>query len=330
MLDGKTKMLEIANLVAPIGDDLRETLRVFRAEVDSDQSFIRDLCDHVGQYHGKQLRPALLLLTARACGGVTPDHHVLAAVVEMVHMATLVHDDVLDDADVRRGADTVNRLWGNERSILLGDYLFSHAYHLCSSLNSQFAARQIGATGVTLCEGEMMQVANRGNYDLDETLYYDIIHRKTASLIGTASALGAHYAGADPERVEKMRIFGESLGIAFQIVDDLLDITGSEAEVGKSVGRDVEKGKLTLALIHFLQTQSPAARSRMLETLNGDSPTRQQAVAAQLQGSDSLDYANQAATGHIQRALTQLEGLPESDARDGLQAMAEFVAARTF
>ncbi len=167
----------LARLYAPIADELARCRRILADELLSDQGFISDLCRHVEQFHGKLLRPALLLLSASAAGGLRPEHTTLAAVVELVHIATLVHDDVLDEADIRRRAATVNRLWGNHRAVLMGDILYSHAFHLCCTLDAQrlcpgvdaqFAARLVGQTAVTVCEGEMMQVANRGNYALTE------------------------------------------------------------------------------------------------------------------------------------------------------------------
>ncbi len=320
--------LELAELYSPITDDLSVCERIFRDELISDQGFISDLCNHVARFHGKRLRPALLLLTARACGMVTPAHHVLAAVVEMVHIATLVHDDVLDEADIRRRAATVNRLWGNERAVLMGDFLISHAFHLCSSLDSQEAARVIGHTTNTICEGEMMQVANRYNYELDEELYLEIIARKTASLIGTCCQLGAEFADADPETVRGMRRFGMALGTAFQITDDVLDLIGDEAEVGKSLGRDIAEGKLTLPLIHCLHTGNSATRSALRVLLDGGPPARHHDVTRLLADCGSVDYARTVADGYIAEARDALAALPESDARASLATMADFVLAR--
>lgn len=318
----------LSRIYATIGDDLSRALEIFRDELLSDQPFISDLCRHVEQFHGKLLRPALLLLTARACGAVRPAHHVLAAVVEMVHISTLVHDDVLDEADIRRRAATVNRLWGNERAVLLGDFLISHSFHLCSSLESQSASRIIAAVTNTVCEGEMMQVVNRDNLELSERDYFDIISRKTASLLGACCELGARFADADERRVRRLHEFGMLLGIAFQVADDLLDLTGDEAEVGKSLGRDVHKGKLTLPLIHFLRGAAPDARAEMLGMLQADDPQRARRVARRLQQSDSLDYAQQAAQQRIHAAIDLLLDLPPGDARDALQVMAEFVIER--
>lgn len=321
-------MLRLADVYQPIRADLEACTQIFRDELASDQSFISDICRHVEQFHGKQLRPAFLLLAADACGGVRPAHHVLAAVVEMVHIATLVHDDVLDEADIRRRAATVNRLWGIDRAVLMGDFLFSHAYHLCSSLSDPFAARFIGQTAITLCEGEMMQGANCENLELTESEYYDIINRKTASLIGACGLLGARYAGASESVARRMRDCGAALGIAFQITDDLLDLTGDEAEAGKSLGRDVHKGKMTLPLIHFLQNCDSESRAELTTILRGSDSQRYREVARRLEGSDSIEYANRAAAARVCEARQILESLMPCDSRDSLIALADFVLAR--
>lgn len=318
--------LRLTELYAPIRCELAESQAIFRDELISDQGFIADLCGHVAQFHGKLLRPALLLLTGHACGTLRPAHSVLAAVVEMVHIATLVHDDVLDEADVRRRAATVNRLWGNERAVLMGDFLISHAFHLCSSLDSQFAARLIGATTNTICEGEMMQVSNRDNLELTEGEYLDIIRRKTAALLGTCCLLGAKYAGADESRTEQMRRCGESLGLAFQIVDDVLDLVGDEAEVGKSLGRDAEMGKMTLPLIYCLQHGTPEERTELCALLRTGEPRRRVAEIARAMG--GIEYAQGVAARYVAEARNALAGLPPSGARDSLNAMADFVLAR--
>ena len=319
----------LGHLYAPIAADLEHCAQVFRDELISDQSFISDLCRHVAQFHGKRIRPALLLLVAKACGGVRPQHHVLGAVVEMVHIATLVHDDVLDEADIRRRAATVNRLWGNERAVLMGDFLISHAFHLCSALDSQYASRQIGRTANTLCEGEMMQVVNRNNFDLSEAEYLDIIERKTAVLIATACGLGARYAEVDESLVRRMERFGLSLGIAFQIKDDLLDLLGDEAEAGKSLGRDVDKGKLTLPLIHFLRTAEATPRDEVLAILRQeDDPQRYRRIARHVRETGSVEYATQVADAYTAAAREALDDLPPTDALESLRMMADFVLTR--
>src|SRR5262245_50103421 len=241
-----------AALFAPIAADLAEVERVFSRKLDSHRGHVARLVAHLDHYNGKRLRPALLLLTARACGRVEPAHHVLGAVVEMIHTATLVHDDVLDDAQLRRHVRTVNAAWGNQASILLGDMLFSHAFHLASSVDEQ-ACEIIGSSTNRVCEGELHQITERGNLELSEEDYLDIIDGKTAELTACCCRLGALYAGSDDNTVESMSNYGRYLGLAFQIGDDLLDLTGVEATTGKTLGTDLAQQKLTLPIIHTLQ-----------------------------------------------------------------------------
>ena len=321
-------MPETAELFGTVRDELEASARVFRDELDTAHPFVRELCEHIEHFRGKQIRPALVLLTGQACGGLQPAHRILAAVVEMVHIATLVHDDVLDEAEMRRRAPTVSRQWGNESAVLLGDLLFSHAFRLCSTLDDQFAALQIGQTSVQLCAGELMQVGNQDNLELSEAEYFQIIEGKTASLIGTCCLLGARYAGADEAQVAALNECGLALGTAFQITDDLLDLMGDEAEVGKTLGRDVEKCKLTLPLIRYLETADAKRRAQMVELLRGNGDVAVGAVATLLAESESIDYARQVAAERIERATQILEELPPSEARASLLAMAGFVIAR--
>src|ERR1041385_2480619 len=182
-----------------IKSELDAVERAFNEELTSQIGCVNQLVKHVSRFRGKMLRPTLVLLAGKACGDVNDAHIVLGTVVEMVHMATLVHDDVLDEAELRRKGATINHLRGNEAAVLLGDYLISHSYHLCSGLDSQFAARLIARTTNTVCEGELQQIDNRNNLDLDEETYFQIITRKTASLCATCCLLGAKFAGASDE-----------------------------------------------------------------------------------------------------------------------------------
>jgi octaprenyl-diphosphate synthase len=242
----------LATLYAPIADELAAVEAILRRELSNPDPFVDELARHGFRLGGKRLRPALLLLAAKAVGEVTPDHLTLAAVIEMIHTATLVHDDVLDEATLRRHQATVNARWDNEASVLLGDYLFTHAFYLASTTNSTFACRTIGrATNIT-CEGEMRQLAAAGQLDLGEQKYLAIIEAKTAELCSCACRLGAHYAGAETQAEDALARYGRSLGVAFQITDDLLDLVGTESATGKSLGTDLEKRKATLPLIHLL------------------------------------------------------------------------------
>jgi octaprenyl-diphosphate synthase len=313
---------------SPITEAVQEVIEAFDAEVRSDLPFVNALLDRVRAYRGKLLRPRLLLLTAEASGRIRREHIVLGAVVEMVHMATLVHDDVLDEADVRRRRKTVNRTIGNEGAVLLGDYLISHAYHLCSSLGSTHASRRIAAVTNTVCEGELMQIARRGDLALGEAEYLEIIRRKTAALTGVCCELGAEAAGADRAVVKHMAAFGLDLGVAFQIVDDVLDLTATEDETGKSVGRDADMGKLTLPMIRFLERADAGDRERFVAALSSDHGERAARVRAVLAGSGAIEHAMDAARSYVDSATGHLLGLRDGPARDELFATAEFVVRR--
>jgi octaprenyl-diphosphate synthase len=319
---------KLAAAYAPIAPELEQAERIFRDELASRFPFVQHLVDHCTDFRGKRLRPALVLLTGQACGGLVAAHPVLAAVVEMIHTATLVHDDVLDEAVVRRHAATVNAEWGNEASVLLGDYLFSHAFHLAATLESTLACRWIGRATNLVCEGEMQQVHNRGNFDLSEADYFAIIRGKTAELTAVSCLLGAHYAGADGATVDALDGYGRDLGVAFQIADDVLDIWGEERTTGKSLGTDLEKQKLTLPIIHLLATAQPASANTVRRLLTEGDPSNRHRLRPYLESSGSLAYAWNRARDHSERALTALDILPDSPARSVLRSLATYVVRR--
>ena len=311
-----------------VKEDLAAVERAFDEELASRLGCVAGLVRHVSRFRGKMLRPTLVLLSGRACGQVRPAHTVLATVVEMVHMATLVHDDVLDEAELRRKGATINHLRGNEAAVLLGDYLISHSYHLCSSLDSQFASRLIARTTNEVCEGELLQIHNRNNWGLDEPTYIQIITQKTASLCAACCLLGARFAGASESRCEQMRTFGLSLGIAFQIQDDILDIVGDVNTVGKTLGSDIVKGKMTLPMIHFLRTAPPEHRQLLRSLLEGPDADKVEKISNLILPSRSIEYARERAREYVGHARAAIAGLPESEAKGLLDGMAEFVVAR--
>jgi octaprenyl-diphosphate synthase len=311
----------------PIATDLEEVERVLARSLRNRHTRIIPIIDHVRHYRGKRLRPTLLLLSARACGRVTAAHHVLGAVVEMIHTATLVHDDVLDSARVRRRVATVNALWGTKTSVLVGDYLFTHAFHLASTVDAA-ACRMIGEATDRVCEGELCQVLEAGNLALSEADYFDIIDGKTAELTACCCRLGAHYAGAPVETIEALARFGRYVGQAFQIADDLLDLVGSEKTAGKSLGTDLEQGKLTLPLIHLLRSgpETLAARARhVLTTADGQ---RCEVLRPWLEEAGSLEYARRRALELTEQARRELACLPASVCRSILEAMTDRVVHR--
>lgn len=319
---------KLAAVYAPIADELAESERIFEAELGSRFPFVQQLVDHCADYRGKRLRPALVLLTARAAGTINESHPVLAAVVEMIHTATLVHDDILDEAIVRRHAATINAEWGNEPAVLLGDYLFTHAFHLAASLESTLACRWIGRATNLVCEGEMQQVHHRGNLDLDEDAYFSIIQGKTAELTAVSCRLGAHYAGAPGAVIQSMENYGRDLGIAFQIADDVLDLWGEERNTGKSLGTDLKKQKLTLPLIRFLATAPASTASAVRRILDEPEPDRRR-LRDYLDSSDALEYSWDRAKQHAERSLSALEGLSESNAKTVLRSLTHYVVRRS-
>jgi len=320
---------KLAAVYAPIAPYLAEAERIFTAELASRFPFVQLLVDHCADFRGKRLRPALVLLTGQACGGIQPAHPVLAAVVEMIHTATLVHDDILDEAEIRRHAATVNSEWGNETAVLMGDFLFTHAFHLAASLESTLACRWIGHATNLVCEGEMQQVHNRGNVDLNESAYFEIIRGKTAELTAVSARLGAQYAGADPAAVDAMDRYGRDLGVAFQIADDVLDIWGDEDTTGKSLGTDLEKQKLTLPLIRLI-TESPAPlASRLRRLISQPSAGTREELKPYLESSGALDYAWGQAKAYAAHAAKALENLPESAAKGLLRNLTQYVVRRS-
>lgn len=327
-------------LAGVIAAHLDRVVEAFDRQLRSDLPSLAELVRHIEAYRGKMLRPTLVGLCGMACGrsgpseALTPAHAVLGAVVEMVHMATLVHDDVLDEADTRRRGLTVNRLRGNEAAVLLGDYLIASAFHLCSSLDDQRLALAVGHASMVMAAGELLQIDHRDDLSIDEPTYFEIVERKTAALIGVSCELGARASGASDDHVRRLGHFGRRLGIAFQIQDDLLDLTGDEAVVGKSVRKDLEKGKLTLPLIHHLASSRPDVRARSLVLLEEagegrtDAPSAIVALRAAIDATDSISYARQVARSLVAEAKQQLLELPDSTARQGLLAAADAVVNR--
>ncbi|MFH1267721.1 MAG: polyprenyl synthetase family protein [Planctomycetota bacterium] len=326
--DSQTASKELRTLYAPIQADLDEVERVLQRELTSQYPFVDGLVKHGFRFGGKRLRPALVILSGKACGGLRPEHPLLGAAVEMIHTATLIHDDVLDEATLRRHLDTVNARWDNEASVLLGDYLFTRAISLASSLESTFACRAIGEAGRTMCEGELRQIEARGNYALSEEEYLDIISGKTAGLCACCCRLGAHYAGADADRGEAYARFGQNLGIAFQIADDLLDVLGDEATTGKSIGTDLLKQKPTLPVIRLLSQVDSNERAELLAILSSPSEENRHALKLRLKRSDAISYAREKATWFARHAAEQLPPLATTLADESLRQLAEFVVTR--
>jgi octaprenyl-diphosphate synthase len=253
---------------------------------------------------------------------------VLGAVVEMVHTATLVHDDVLDEAGLRRHVPTVNSGWGNKASILLGDYLFTHAFHLSSTTGDARACELIGEATNRVCAGELYQTLERGNLELTEEEYFDIIDGKTAALTACCCHLGALYADAEPEVIAGMTRYGRLLGTAFQIADDLLDLLGLEPTAGKTLGTDLEQQKLTLPLIHMLARVPADEAARLRRLLRDGGPRRREGIALALQATNAAGYARRRAEEFAAQARGELNCLPPSESKATLVALTQWAVRR--
>lgn len=312
---------------APVAADVEEADRIFDHTLASYRSPFGPLIEHLRHYRGKRLRPALLLLVAKALGKSTPPHHTLAAAVEMIHTATLVHDDVLDEAELRRHVPTVNAGWGNKVSILLGDMLFTHAFHLTSTVDRR-ACEIIGEATNRVCAGELRQVTERGNLSLAEADYFAIIDGKTAALTECCGRLGSLYAGASEEVATRLAHFGRNLGLAFQIADDLLDLVGSEDAAGKTLGTDLAQQKLTLPVIHCLNRLSAGEAEALRAAIRGGEAGLGRRVLLALEKTQSLAYARRKAEELARVARQELECLPRGECRTILEAMTDWSVKR--
>lgn len=312
---------------APVAADIAEAERVFDRTLAPHKGPFGPLVEHLRHYRGKRLRPALLLLTAKACGKVAPAHHTLAAVMEMIHTATLVHDDVLDESELRRHATTFNAGWGNKVSILLGDMLFTHAFHLASTVDGR-AAQITGEATNRVCAGELRQVTERGNLDLTEADYFAIIDGKTAALTECCGRLGALYAGAPDDVAAKLASYGRALGLAFQIADDVLDLVGTEEAAGKTLGTDLEQQKLTLPVIHCLQRLPAHDAAKLRDAIRAGGPGLGPRVLHALERTQSVAHAKRRADELARSAKEELACLPRGECRTILETVADWSVRR--
>ncbi len=337
VLDIPEELLEIQGRVV---DALVHVERIFGEQLTSDLLAVDAMCTHVERYRGKMLRPTLVMLCGAAAdpnAEIGESHAIAGAVCEMVHMATLVHDDVLDEAEVRRRGKTLNELQGNETAVILGDYLIASAYELCSSLKSSVPSRIVGHASAVMCTGELLQLHNRENLSLDEATYFEILERKTAALIGASCELGAlctlGFDRVDDALVVALRTFGQRIGVAFQIQDDVLDLTGTEEVVGKSVGKDLEKGKLTYPLIHHLAHAEEGQRGESLGLIHraskGDAGGTEALVEA-IRATGSIDAAQEVAESLICDAKKAIGVVADCPGKAMLCVLADAVVQRAY
>ncbi len=321
-------------LIPTLAVRLDEVAKRFEKELQNDLACVNLLTRHVEQYRGKMLRPTLVIAAGMAVRVNAQPNHVidesldtLGAVVEMIHMATLVHDDVLDEADLRRGGETVNSLRGNETAVMLGDFLISSSFHLCSSVGESWLNSELGSMTSQLCSGEILQLSHRGDLTLTSQTYFEIIRRKTGVLAGACCGLAARLAGATPKECDALRLYGEELGMAFQIQDDVLDLIGDQSVVGKTLGIDLRKGKFTLPLVTHLSRCTADARRQTIQAIDRCEVAQ---LLALMEFTDSLAASRNQALELVARSKDRLLILPESPARQLLCAISDATIERQF
>jgi octaprenyl-diphosphate synthase len=322
---------DLAQIFEPIREDLERVEQEFVRHIQSRVALIPEMGKYIQKSGGKRVRPAVLLMAARL-GGYSGDRAVLnASVVEFIHTATLVHDDIIDGADTRRGRLAVHSRWGNDITVLLGDYLYIKSMAMALTQDSLEIVRLLCDVTLRMIEGELYQLTKNGDADITEEQHFDIIRRKTAYLFGGCAEIGGMLGGVSSSQAEALREYGFNLGITFQLVDDLLDFTGDTQAVGKPIGSDLREGKVTLALIHLLRQEQDGEAGRIVrDIIASRTVTTEQwtDLLRRLKEHASIDYAYRRAVEYAERAKKPLYAFPPSSERDALLALPDYVLTR--
>ena len=301
---------------------------VIRDRLHSEVSLVHQIAEYIIGAGGKRIRPVLVLLVANAYGYKGTAHHELAAVVEFIHTATLLHDDVVDESSMRRGRQTANALFGNAASVLVGDFLYSRAFQMMVGLNNMRVMQILSDATNVIAEGEVLQLLNMHDPDVSQDSYLKVIRSKTAKLFEAAAELGALISGATDAQVSAAGEFGRSLGTAFQLIDDVLDYAGDATEIGKNVGDDLREGKPTLPLIYLMENGTPEQRELVRNCIEQGDEQHFDAILAAITSSGALDYTRSAAETAARRAAAAIEGLPDSIFKESMLQLCVFAVDR--
>ena len=320
--------LDLPAIQALAAGDMAAIDTLIRTRLASDVVLINQVAEHIVSAGGKRLRPMLVMLAGRATGAIGAEHHQLAAIVEFIHTSTLLHDDVVDESDLRRGRSTANAIWGNAASVLVGDFLYSRSFQLMVELDRMPVMRILADTTNRIAEGEVLQLLHVRNPDTDEAAYLNVIERKTAVLFAAGTKLGALASGADEATQQALYDYGMQLGYAFQIADDVLDYSGDADALGKNLGDDLAEGKATLPLIHAMAQATPDVRARLRSIVEtGDTDALPDVLAA-IETAGSLDYSRARALEYAEAAERALDGLTDNDAVSALRGLARYAVER--
>jgi octaprenyl-diphosphate synthase len=316
-------------IVEPVDPFLHAVAARLAEQVQAFDPAIRAFAQYALRSQGKQLRPVLVGLSGRCVGQLTDAHITVAVIIEIVHLATLVHDDVLDEAEIRRGQPTLAANWGNDISVLLGDCLFAHALKLAASFPTPEICRAVAAATNTVCAGEILQTQQRRNFKFSQAEYFKVLAMKTGELFALSCDLGALLGQAAPAQRTALRQFGLALGTAYQVYDDCVDLFASEATVGKSLGTDLAKGKLTLPVLLLLEGLPPAERIRVQETIEHWAPSYLPQLLKWLKQYKTLARSQEEIHSNLNAACQHLHPLPSTKGRAGLIGLTEFLAQQT-
>ncbi|AJK45006.1 octaprenyl-diphosphate synthase IspB [Burkholderia plantarii] len=320
--------LSAAQLLAPIADDMEQINRVIRQSLSSDVLLINQIAEYIIGAGGKRLRPALLLLVAGALGDASSHRHTLAAVVEFIHTATLLHDDVVDESELRRGRKTANALFGNAASVLVGDYLYSRSFEMMVGVGKMRVMEILSEATTIISEGEVLQLLNMHDADVDESRYMQVIRYKTAKLFEASARLGAVLAGADASIEAAAAEYGRRIGTAFQIMDDWLDYAGTAESMGKNAGDDLREGKPTLPLIHLLEHGTPEQRTLAREAIEQGGTDRFDTIFDAITRSGALDHTLECARQEAQAAADAIFSFPSSIFKNSLLELCSYSMTR--
>jgi len=318
------------DLKALTGSDMLRLNQVITDNLASEVVLINQLSQHIILSGGKRLRPMLVMLSARACNYRGVDDALLAAVVEFIHTATLLHDDVVDDSDMRRGQRTASTIWGNEAAVLVGDYLYSRAFQMMVRADSMPILELLANTTNTIAQGEVLQLLNIRDPDTSEDRYQKVIYAKTACLFEAAARIGALLAGADAGREKALQDYGKHLGTAFQLVDDALDYSADSKELGKNIGDDLAEGKPTLPLIRAMETGSAAQRRLIRDAIETGEAVQFDAISRVIAETGALRYTVDQAQSHARLARQSIAGFDDSEYKQAMLFLADYAVERKY